>query len=631
MSDESSQTSAAKSSPSIGRFVFDRASRAPDAVAVCAPGRDPLLFGQLKRHIVAVSAALSARGIGRNDRVALALSNGPEAATAFLAVTCGAACAPLNPEQTAEEFEFILKELRPRALMVAAHGSSSASEVARRLDIEVIEIDVDDHSPAGVFRLRGAVEHPSDEAIPLTSGDDVALVLSTSGTTSRPKRVPLTHANLCASAANIARSLRLTPDDRCLNVLPLFHIHGLVAALLASLSAGGSIACTPGVARGSFFKWMDELHPTWYTAVPTVHQAIVDAAGAHRDVIRRHPLRFIRSSSAALPASLSDALEQCFNAPVIQAYGMTEASHQIASNPLPPGQRKPKSVGLAAGPDVAVMDDAGRMVPVGETGEIVIRGDNVTRGYLDAPEANASAFVAGWFRTGDRGFIDAEGYVHLTGRLKEMINRGGEKVLPQEVDEVLMEHAAVHQAVTFRVPHPTLGEDVAAAVVLKPGAAAATEDIRSFLFGRLAEFKIPTQVVIVARIPTGATGKVERLRLASALAESLKPAFVAPRNDIEANVAAIFAELLGVSEIGVDDNFFASGGDSLRGFQALARIRARMQVDLSILDLFKGPTAALVAREVERARSAAEAAALHQILDEVEGLSDEEANRRLRR
>ncbi len=310
---------------------------------------------------------------------------------------------------------------------------------------------------------------------------------------------------------------------------------------------------------------------------------------------------------------------------------MTEASHQIASNPLPPGQRKPKSVGLAAGPDVAVMDDAGRMVPVGETGEIVIRGDNVTRGYLDAPEANASAFVAGWFRTGDRGFIDAEGYVHLTGRLKEMINRGGEKVLPQEVDEVLMEHAAVHQAVTFRVPHPTLGEDVAAAVVLKPGAAAATEDIRSFLFGRLAEFKIPTQVVIVARIPTGATGKVERLRLASALAESLKPAFVAPRNDIEANVAAIFAELLGVSEIGVDDNFFASGGDSLRGFQALARIRARMQVDLSILDLFKGPTAALVAREVERARSAAEAAALHQILDEVEGLSDEEANRRLRR
>jgi acyl-CoA synthetase (AMP-forming)/AMP-acid ligase II len=629
MNQEHSATDLAASSRTTWGLVFDHATRTPGAVAVVAPGRDALTFGELRRHITDVAAALAADGIARRDRVALALPNGPEMATAFLAVTSCATCAPLNPDQTPEEFESVLRGLQPRALIVAADGPSCAGAVARRLAIHVIEIHVDRRAAAGVFALGGATPH-SHTVPTLAHADDIALVLCTSGTTSRPKRVPLTHANLYASAMNIAGSLQLTPEDRCLNVLPLFHIHGLVAALLASIAAGGSIACTPGVTRGSFFRWMDELHPTWYTAVPTVHQAIVDGAHTQRDVVRRNPLRFIRSSSAALPMPLETALERCFDAPVIQAYGMTEAAHQIASNPLPPGVRKPKSVGPAAGPDVTVMDEAGRVVETGEIGEIVIRGANVTAGYADDPEANARAFAGGWFHTGDQGFVDADGYVHLTGRLKEMINRGGEKVSPQEVDEVLMEHAAVRQAVTFRVAHPTLGEDVAAAVVLKAGTVATPEEIRAFLFGRLAEFKIPSQVVVVAAVPTGATGKIERVRLATMLAESLKPSFVAPRSDIEVQVAAIFSEVLGIAEVGVEDNFFAQGGDSLRGFQALARIRAELQVDLSILDLFKGPTAAHVAHEVERAHASGKALALHQILDEVEGLSDEEAGRRLR-
>jgi acyl-CoA synthetase (AMP-forming)/AMP-acid ligase II len=608
-------------------LVLAHASRTPGSVAVAAPGREALTFGDLRRHIVGVSAALTAEGICRRDRVALALPNGPEMATAFLAVTCCATCAPLNPDQTPEEFESVLRGLQPRAVIVAADGNSCASAVARRLAIQVIEIHVDRRAAAGTFTLSGAPPKLRSTST-VSHADDVALVLCTSGTTARPKRVPLTHANLYASAMNIAGSLQLTTHDRCLNVLPLFHIHGLVGALLASIAAGGSIACTPGVRRGSFFEWMDELHPTWYTAVPTVHQAIVDAAHGYRDVIGRTPLRFIRSSSASLAAPLETELERCFNVPVIQAYGMTEAAHQIASNPLPPGVRKPKSVGLAAGPDVTVMDEAGRVVETGRIGEIVIRGDNVTAGYADDPEANGRAFAGGWFHTGDQGFVDADGYIHLTGRLKERINRGGEKVSPQEVDEVLMEHTAVRQAVTFRVTHPTLGEDVAAAVVLKAGTVATPEEIRAFLFGRLAEFKIPSQVVVVAAVPTGATGKIERVRLATMLAESLKPSFVAPRSEVQ--VAAIFSEVLGIAEVGVEDNFFAQGGDSLRGFQALARIRAELQVDLSILDLFKGPTAAHVAHEVERAHASGKALALHQILDEVEGLSDEEAGRRLR-
>ena len=630
MSQEPFPTAAAAGSRTAWELVFDRVSWAPDAVAVIAPGRDALTFGELKRHITALSTALNAEGVGRNDRVALALPNGPEMATAFLAIACCATCAPLNPEQTAEEFEFVLKDLQPRALIVAADSDSCARAVARRLEIQVIEINVSGRSAAGLFTLSGAGTRPPHAAPNLARADDIALLLCTSGTTARPKRVPLTHANLCASARNIAASLQLTPDDRCLNILPLFHIHGLVAALLASFAAGSSIVCTPGLAGGSFFDWLDGLHPTWYTAVPTMHQAIVDGAHAHRDVIRRNPLRFIRSSSAALPAPLATALERCFDAPVIQAYGMTEAAHQIASNPLPPGLRKPKSVGVAAGPEVTAMDDEGRVLATGVTGEIVIRGDNVTRGYADDPDANARAFTAGWFRTGDQGFVDAEGYVHLTGRLKEIINRGGEKVSPHEVDEVLMNHPAVRQAVTFRVAHATLGEDVAAAIVLEVGAKATAEEIRAFLFGRLVEFKIPSQLVIVAKIPTGATGKIERIRLATQLAESLKPSFVAPRSDIEAQVAAIFSEVLGIAEVGVEDNFFAQGGDSLRGFQVLARIRAELRVDLSILDLFKGPTVVQVAREVARAHADGKALALHQILDEVERLSDEEAGRRLR-
>ena len=630
MNNEPFRTAVAAGSRTAWELVFDRASLAPDAVAVIAPGRDALTFGDLKRHIIAIAAALNAEGIGRNDRVVLALSNGPEMATAFLAIASCATCAPLNPEQTPEEFELVLKNLQPRALIVAADSDSCVGAVARRLEIQVIEIRLSIGSAAGLFTLDRTSAQPPDTVPTLARADDVALLLATSGTTARPKRVPLTHSNLCASATNIAGSLKLTPDDRCLNILPLFHIHGLIGALLASFAAGSSIACTSGLAGGSFFEWLDELHPTWYTAVPTMHQAIVDGAHEHRAVIQRNPLRFIRSSSAALPVPLETALERCFGAPVIQAYGMTEAAHQIASNPLPPGLRKPKSVGLAAGPEVTVMDDAGRLLATGATGEIVIRGDNVTLGYADDPDANARAFTAGWFRTGDQGFVDAEGYVHLTGRLKEMINRGGEKVSPHEVDEVLMDHAAVRQAVTFRVAHATLGEDVAAAVVLKVGAVATAEEIRASLFGSLAEFKIPSQVVIVEKIPTGATGKIERVRLATQLAESLKPSFVAPRNDTEAAVATIFSEVLGIDDVGVEDNFFAHGGDSLRGFQVLARIRAKLRADLSILDLFKGPTAAHVAREVARAHAAGEAQALQQILDEVEGLSDDEASRRLR-
>jgi acyl-CoA synthetase (AMP-forming)/AMP-acid ligase II len=342
-------------------------------------------------------------------------------------------------------------------------------------------------------------------------------VLHTSGTTSRPKIVPLLHRNVCASARNIRTTLRLTPDDRCMNVMPLFHIHGLMAPVLASLSAGASVACTPGFNALKFFSWLDEIQPTWYSAVPTMHQALLSRAGRNEESVARARLRFIRSSSASLPPQVLAKLEDTFGVPVVEAYAMTEASHQMTCNPLPPGVRKAGTVGPAAGPEVAVMDGEGNLLEPGAVGEIVIRGPNVTLGYENNPEANAAAFTNGWFRTGDQGVMDEDRYVTLTGRLKEIINRGGEKISPKEVDEVLMDHPAVQQVVTFAVPHDKLGEEVAAAVVLREGTEATEAEIRDFAAERLAAFKVPRTVLVLDEIPKGPTGKLRRIGLAEQL------------------------------------------------------------------------------------------------------------------
>ncbi|MBT4873464.1 MAG: AMP-binding protein, partial [Marinovum sp.] len=346
--------------------------------------------------------------------------------------------------------------------------------------------------------------------------EDAALILHTSGTTSRPKIVPLLHRNICASSQHIAASLTLTASDRGLNVMPLFHIHGLLAAVSASLSVGAQIFCTPGFDALKFFGWIAAQRPTWYTAVPTMHQAILSRAARNESVIADVPLRFLRSSSASLPPQVFAALEDAFEAPVIEAYGMTEAAHQMAANPLPPKPRKPGCVGIAAGPQVRIADESDNKLIDG-LGEIVISGPNVTPGYESNPDANAESFFkAGgnrWFRTGDQGQLDSEGYLTITGRLKEIINRGGEKISPREVDEVLMDHPAVAQAVTFAVPHDKLGEDVAAAVVLAQDETASEQELSGFVHERLARFKVPRKIVIVEEIPKGATGKLQRIGL----------------------------------------------------------------------------------------------------------------------
>ena len=497
--------------------LFDLlAAGAEAAPAIGAPGRPWLTHGALRALAGRTVATLNAMGIGRGDRVALVLPNGPEAAAAFVAIGCGATTAPLNPAYKAEEFEFYLSDLGACALVIADGMDSPARKVAAARGIPVVTLKAGD--VAGDFTLRPDVA-PSDAAARpgMADADDLALVLHTSGTTSRPKIVPLRHANVAASAANVGRSLALTPDDLCLNVMPLFHIHGLIAATLASLAAGASVCCTPGFNAFRFFGWLDDIRPTWVTAVPTMHQAVLPYAERNKDALARGRLRLLRSSSASLPPPVMVALEAAFGVPVIESYGMTEAAHQMASNPLPPAARHAGSVGVAAGPEIAVMNAAGALLPAGATGEVVIRGRNVTAGYEANPEANVRAFTNGWFRTGDEGWLDEHGYLRLTGRLKEIINRGGEKVSPLEVDAVLLDHPAVEQAVTFAVPHAKLGEEVAVAVVLRAGGSIDEAGLRAFAGERLAAFKVPRRVVFLDEIPKGATGKIQRIGLAARL------------------------------------------------------------------------------------------------------------------
>jgi acyl-CoA synthetase (AMP-forming)/AMP-acid ligase II len=577
---------------SLPQLLEYNARHLPDAPAILAPGRPPLTYGHFLEHVRNTERTLRAMGIGRRDRVAVALPNGPEMAVAILAVAASAVCIPLNPAYQIEELDRYFADLRPRALIIAAVIDSPVRRVALSRAVRVIELSAM-HEAAGLFTLRGERDDtpPQDPVRP----SDVAVLLLTSGTTARPKIVPQTHANICASARGSVAAWQLSETDRCINMLPLFHGHGLHNTLIASLAAGASVVCTPGWDPKNFFTWLTTFQPTWYSAVSTIHQAIL--AQSRQDRGRRWDchLRLIRSGSAPLPAHVLAELESTFETPVIEYYAMTETvSTPIASNPLPPGRRKAGSPGKPVTLEVAIMNESGAMANDGQAGEVVVRGAGVMVGYLGDPIATQAAFMGDWLRTGDLGRFDEDGYMFLVGRVRERINRGGEKITPQEVDEVLLQHPAVAEAATFAVPHATLGEDVASAVVLRPQSAAKPKEIRRFAIGRIANFKIPRQVLIVREIPKGPSGKVKRFEIAAKLGfartAAIWPAFVPPQGPIEKALAALFVEILELAQVGTHDNFFALGGDSLSATRLLVAVYEKLHVDLDISLFFEGPT-----------------------------------------
>jgi acyl-CoA synthetase (AMP-forming)/AMP-acid ligase II len=481
--------------------------------AVFIPDGPEVTYGQLQQQIEAVTAALREGGVQAGEPISIVLPNGLEFLVAFLATTWArAVAAPLNPGYKVEEFRFYLEDAGAKAVLVPP-GDHPAREAARQLQIPTWECGLNAQRQVFVQRQTGQAAANPDRSAP-TPGD-VALFLHTSGTTSRPKRVPIRHRNLAASAGNIVGTYSLSTDDIALCVMPLFHIHGIVASMLSTLASGGTIVCPEGFNALEFWQWVDTYQPTWYSAVPTMHQMVLARAERNAEIVRRHHLRFIRSSSAALPPVVLERMEAMYGTPVLESYGMTEATHQMASNPPPPRPHKPGTVGYGFGVDVAIMDEAGNLLSSGSKGEVVVRGPNVIDGYENNPDANASAFVDGWFRTGDQGVIDADGYLALTGRLKELINRGGEKISPLEIDDVLLRHPAVAEAMAFAVPHKTLGEDIHAALVLK--APATEQELREHCAALLADFKVPRKFHIIEQLPRGATGKPQRISMANQL------------------------------------------------------------------------------------------------------------------
>jgi acyl-CoA synthetase (AMP-forming)/AMP-acid ligase II len=468
-------------------------------------------------QVVEMANALASIGIGRGDRVATVLPNGLSAIVSFLAASVAGTAAPLNPGYREDEFSFYLEDIGAKVLLCLPGGAPGARKAAESRGLPVYSVETDDQ---GHVLIAGA---PAGKTAALPTEDDVALVLHTSGSTGRPKKVPILHRNLTASTKNIAAHYKLTPDDVSLCVLPLFHVHGLVGSTLAALLSGGTVVVPDRFNPLSFWRTVRDTGTTWYSAVPTIHNLLLSRAGSERPP-GAEGLRFIRSSSSSLSPEMMEKMERVFGAPVLESYGMTETSHQIAANPLPPAARKPGSVGPGTGVRIGIMGGdagngaAGKLLAAGVRGEVVIKGPTVVSGYENNPEANASSWTDGWFRTGDQGFLDADGYLTLTGRIKELINRGGEKIGPREIDECLLNHPAVAEAVAFGVPHAMWGEEVAAAIVLKANETATEADLQAFCKERLAEFKRPKKFYIIASIPRTATGKIQRGAVAKALA-----------------------------------------------------------------------------------------------------------------
>jgi oxalate---CoA ligase len=566
-------------------------------VALDEKGKGALSYGEVNALVRSLVVDLRSAGVKREDRVAVVIPNGREMCTTLLGVCSAAIAAPLNPGYQESEFADYFREIRVSFLVIRRGVPSPARIAAAKMGIRVLEVTPE----ADAIVAEGEkVQPPHGEGkFDLPNPHDIALILLTSGSTGRSKKVPLTHRNLCVSVRDICRTLELTPGDRCLCMWEQFHIGGLVDLLMVPLASGGSVICTAGFDAGRFYELLESKLPTWYQGVPaTVHELMAHAR-KHGIAGVQSQLKFVRVTASALSPKLMEELEAFFGVPVITTFGMTEAAPLITTNLLPPHVRKPGSTGPSCGPEIVIRDEEGKMLETGEVGEVLIRGENIISGYEDAPEANARSFCDGWFRTGDTGCLDGDGYLFLKGRIKESINRGGEKITPQEIDDVLLTHPEIAEAISFHVPHSVLGEDVAVAVVLHRPGSLTENDVREYVAARMVEFKVPRKVFFVEGFARNASGKVNRSTLAETLGLEGPADYEDPATSMEKTLAEIWKRELGVARVGANDRFAELGGDSLSGVRLILEIEKALGKPLPVRALYRLSTVREMAEFIE--------------------------------
>ena len=565
---------------SIPQMLEEVANEYPERIAIEEEGRSSLSYEEANTLICSLITDLANAGVKREHRVAVVVPNGRDLAVTMLAVSSAAIAAPLNPQYQQEEFADYFREIRVSFLVIREGMPSPARSAAADMGIRILEL-----TPEADAILSGQEKSSPPRAgceISLPDPHDIALILLTSGSTGRSKKVPLTHRNLCVSVRDICRTMELTPDDRCLCMWEQFHIGGVVDLLMVPLASGGTVVCTSGFDAAKFFDLVESKSPTWYQCVPATAHELMAHARKHGIHGVRHRLRFVRVTASALAPKLMAELESYFRVPAITTFGMTEAAPLITTNLLPPHVRKPGSTGPSCGPEIVIMDEDGKLLKTGEVGEVLIRGENIMSGYEDAPEANARSFRENWFRTGDTGYLDQDGYLFLKGRIKESINRGGEKITPQEIDDVLLTHPDIAEAISFHIPHRVLGEDVAVAVVLRRPDSLTESDIRKFAAERLVEFKVPRKVFIVEGFARNASGKVNRNSLAESLGLQASVEHEEPSTTMEKMLAEIWMRELGVPKVGVYDTFADLGGDSLSSMRMIFELQKILGRQLSM-------------------------------------------------
>ncbi|OYU88233.1 MAG: hypothetical protein CFE29_18030 [Bradyrhizobiaceae bacterium PARB1] len=551
----------------------------PDATAFLQMDGARTTYRDARRIVCSIALEARLHESGADDRIALLTPRGKDGVLAFLAVSTFAICCPLDPRLLDEELSAAISDLGI-ALIVDLTGEERISRIALAHGLDVRSVSVSD------LKIRS--EHELQLGNDLQHGD-IALLLQTSGTTSKPKHVALTHANVLAAAASIGKSYEIGSSDICINPMPHHHVHGLISAGISSLLAGAAQFCAPSFTPAAFDEAFDRLRPTWFTGSPAFHLGLLDFYKTLERAPPQGSLRFMRSSSAPFPASAIGDYESLFGVPLLENYGMTETASTVCSNLLPTHLRKAGSVGVPIGAEVRIVDDAGEDVLAGTEGAILLRGASVITGYASG-ENGPEFFAQGWLRTGDVGHVDHDGFLFILGRTKELIKRGGHSVYPLEIDSSLLSHPDVAEAISFSIPHPTLGEELVAAIVVRAGSDLSGDDVRQFLKNRISTYKIPAAVLRVAAIPKSATGKTARRSMRDAFASELSTKGALAETETELVLLRIWREIVGSSTLGVTDNLFVHGADPIRAQRACLAIAEKLKCSLIAKDIIRNPT-----------------------------------------